>query len=77
MTDKELRKLKRADLLEILFRLQTEVETLRAENESLRHCRQEPVTVSLSDTQMQQLQSHLRETVRQALRGTSGDNEDE
>lgn len=36
MTDKEVRKLKRAELLEILFYLQKEMETLRTENENLR-----------------------------------------
>lgn len=35
MTDKEVRKLKKADLLEILFYLQKENETLREENEKL------------------------------------------
>lgn len=36
MTDKELRKLKRADLLEILFYLRKEADALREENDSLR-----------------------------------------
>ncbi len=35
MTDKEVRKLKKPDLLEILFYLQKENETLRTENEKL------------------------------------------
>lgn len=35
MTDKELRKLKRAELLEILFYLRKELDELKAENESL------------------------------------------
>ena len=36
MTDKELRKLKRSELMEILYYLQKEVETLQKENESLK-----------------------------------------
>ncbi|MBQ9110394.1 MAG: hypothetical protein IJY06_03365 [Oscillospiraceae bacterium] len=36
MTDKELRRLKRTELLEIVFYLQKELEDLRRENESLR-----------------------------------------
>ncbi len=36
MTDKEVRRLKRADLLEILFYLQKETDALRQENDNLR-----------------------------------------
>lgn len=36
MTDKELRRLKRTELLEIVFYLQKEIEDLRQENASLR-----------------------------------------
>ena len=36
MTDKELRRLKRSELLEILFYLQKDNETLRQENEDLK-----------------------------------------
>lgn len=36
MTDKELRKLKRPELLEMLFYLQKELEKVNAENEKLR-----------------------------------------
>ena len=36
MTDKQLRKLKRADLIEILYYLKRENEELHAENEKLR-----------------------------------------
>ncbi len=35
MTDKELRKLKRSELLEILFYLQKEIEAVKQENEKL------------------------------------------
>ena len=36
MTDKELRKLKRAELLEILFYLQKELDRMKQENEELK-----------------------------------------
>lgn len=36
MTDKEVRKLKKPELLEILFYLQKEMDTLKEENENLR-----------------------------------------
>lgn len=36
MTDKELRRLKRADLLEIMFYLRDEIDELKKENESLK-----------------------------------------
>lgn len=36
MTDKELRKLKRAELLEIMFYLQKELSDVKLENESLK-----------------------------------------
>lgn len=36
MTDKQLRKLKRPDLIEILYQLRTELDQVRSENEKLR-----------------------------------------
>jgi hypothetical protein len=36
MTDKELRKAKKDDLLEMLYFLRTEIDELKAENDSLR-----------------------------------------
>ncbi len=36
MTDKELHKLRRAELLEILFYLQNELDTIKQENERLK-----------------------------------------
>lgn len=35
MTDKELRQLKRADLIEILYYMRQEIDDLRAENQKL------------------------------------------
>ncbi len=36
MTEKELRKLKRAELIEILYYMRTEIDELKAENEQLK-----------------------------------------
>lgn len=36
MTDKELRKLKRSELLEILYFMRKEIDSLKSENEELR-----------------------------------------
>lgn len=71
MTDKELRHLKRAELLEILFYLQKENEALRAENESLRHSSENDV-FSLSPDAMEQ----IRDTVRETIQKISGENHD-
>lgn len=38
MTDKELRKLKRADLIEILYYMREKIDSLTAENERLYKC---------------------------------------
>lgn len=74
MTDKELRKLKRSDLLEILFYLQKEMETLRQDNENLRK-QLESVSsanaannhTTLSETDLAQIITAVRETVQQAM----------
>lgn len=58
MTDKELRKLKRSELLEILFHLQKEVETLRAENESLHRRLANVSVIRLNDEQLDVLFTH-------------------
>lgn len=36
MTDKELRKAKKADLIEMLYYLRTEIDELKAQNDTLR-----------------------------------------
>ena len=71
MTDKELRHLKRAELLEILFYLQKENEALRAENESLRQ-NSENDFLNLSPDAMEQIKDVVRETV-QEISGESHD----
>ena len=78
MTDKELRKLKRADLLEILFYLQKENETLRQENEALK---QQMATgasgIALSEASMQQLVDAVTNAVKRTLDPTLGQREPE
>ncbi len=67
MTDKEVRKLKRADLLEILFYLQKENETLRQENESLRQQMETVISArNLSDEDLERIRSAVKEAVSQA-----------
>ncbi len=73
MTDKELRKLKRADLLEILFYLQKENETLRQDNEALK---QQIATgtagIALSEASMQRLVDAVSDAVKRTLDPTLG-----
>lgn len=78
MTDKEVKKLKRSELLEILFYLQKEMEKLQQENENLRkqiesissvNANQNPTTNStkLSETDLAQIIAAVRETVQEAM----------
>lgn len=69
MTDKELRHLKRAELLEILFYLQKENETLKAELETLK---QGPTENVFTPEILEQLKSTIRETIQEI----SGENHD-
>ena len=62
MTEKELRHLKRAELLEILFYLQKENETLKAELETLK---QSPVENVFTPEILEQLKSTIRETIQE------------
>ena len=54
MTDKEIKKLKRADLLEILYYLQKEIEELTKENESLKKI-MENQQLSLSENELKRI----------------------
>lgn len=67
MTDKEVRKLKRAELMEILFYLQKEMETLKEENANLRR-QLESVTSAkgITDADMERLVTAVKEAVRSA-----------
>jgi len=79
MTDKELRKLRRTDLLEILFYLQKEMETLRQENESLRQQLADAAAGRVAQTDLEQLTAAVRQAVQEAVGGaqTSGKTEAE
>lgn len=62
MTDKELRKLKRPELLEILYYLQKEAEDLRAENESLKE-KLENARCEISSDSLEMIISAVKEAV--------------
>ena len=62
MTEKELRHLKRAELLEILFYLQKENETLKAELETSKQDSTENV---FTPEVLEQLKSTIRETIQE------------
>ena len=67
MTDKELKKLKRADLLEILYYLQKEIEELTKENESLR-TQLENAKVSISENELKRIIKAVKSAARDAIR---------
>ncbi len=62
MTEKELRHLKRAELLEILFYLQKENESLKAELETLKQGSTENV---FTPEVLEQLKTTIRETIQE------------
>ncbi len=62
MTEKELRHLKRAELLEILFYLQKENETLKTELKTLKQGSTENV---FTPEILEQLKSTIRETIQE------------
>lgn len=62
MTDKELRRLRRTDLLEIVYYLQKENEELK---EELRRLKEQPAQGALPEDFMQQLRQVIQETVSQ------------
>ena len=62
MTEKELRHLKRAELLEILFYLQKENETLKSELETLKQGSTENV---FTPEVLEQLKATIRETIQE------------
>lgn len=72
MTDKEIRKLKRADLLEILYYLQKEIEELTKENESLKAQLENSKTI-LSESELEK----IVDAVRAAVTGKVQKNENE
>jgi hypothetical protein len=67
MTDKEIKKLKRADLLEILYYLQKEIEELTKENESLKKI-MENQQLSLSENELKRITKAVKSVTRDAVR---------
>ncbi len=73
MTDKEVRKLKRAELLEILFYLQKELDGLRAENENLRRQLESAAAVErLSDAALEQITNAVKAAMEESNDDASG-----
>lgn len=63
MTDKELRRLKRAELLEILFYLKKENEELR---EEVKRLREQPAQIAaLPEDVLQQIKQAVQESISQ------------
>lgn len=67
MTEKEIKKLKRADLLEILYYLQKEIEELTKENESLKKI-MENQQLSLSEDELKRITKAVKSATRDAVR---------
>ena len=70
MTDKELRKLKRSDLLEILYYLQKELEELSKENESLKTQLENSKAV-ISDDDIEKIVKAVKSAARDGFRESS------
>ncbi len=68
MTDKEVRRLKRADLLEILFYLQKETDALRQENDNLRQqLASLSTTHRMADEDLEQVLDAVKTAVQEAV----------
>ncbi len=63
MTDKELRRLKKPELLEILFYLQKEVEELKAENNRLSQRLDNAAKIGLTDDDIERITAAFKATV--------------
>lgn len=72
MTEKELRKLKRSELLEIMYYLQKELETVQAENESLKQ-KLEKAEGGISSENLDKIISAVKSAAEECFRGQSGD----
>lgn len=68
MTDKELRKLRRTDLLEMLFYMQKEMETLRQENENLRKQLADAAAGRMAQADLEQLTEAVKQAVQEAMK---------
>lgn len=69
MTDKELRKLKRADLLEILYYLQKEIDELKEENAMLK---EKAASFNISDSDLQRIAEAVKTAVGHGAGAHSG-----
>ncbi len=67
MTDKKLRKLKRADLLEILYYLKKENDDLKTENESLKQ-QLENSSNGISEESLEKIISAVKDAVGNSVR---------
>ncbi len=68
MTDKELRKLKKPELLEILFYLQKEVEALKAENDKLSQRLDNAAKIGLTDDDINRITAAFKTTMGDTLK---------
>lgn len=66
MTDKELRKLKRADLLEILYYMQKEIADLTKENEALRN-QMDNMKATFSENEMKRIIKAVKSAAREGI----------
>lgn len=68
MTDKELRKLKKPELLEILFYLQKEIDELKSENERLNARLDDAGDKGLSDDDIKKLTDAVKVAIGDTLK---------
>lgn len=70
MTNKELRKLKRSELMEVLYYLKKENETLQNENESLKQ-QLENARGGISTENLEKIIDAVKSATEEAIRGRS------
>ena len=70
MTEKELRKLKRSELLEIMYYLQKELDTVKAENESLKQ-KLEGSEGGITPENLERIISAVKSAAEERFRGQS------
>lgn len=70
MTEKELRKLKRSELLEIMYYLQKELDTVKAENESLKQ-KLERSEGGITPENLERIISAVKSAAEECFRGQS------
>lgn len=73
MTEKELRKLKRSELLEIMYYLQKELDTVKTENESLKQ-RLEKAESGITPENLEKIISAVKSAAEECFRGQSEGN---